>query len=286
MNKKYIIILIGICMILAGIFFYKNQSGNKDIITLYGNIEIRQVNLSFQVGGKIQEMKKEEGDYVKSGELLALLDNKDYADNYRIAQATVLQTKAILEDNRLKYERSKQLLSDKAISQQTFDTAKYAFDQAKANYDAAIAQESYTKNQLAYTKLTAPEDGIITVRVAEPGATVGAGQNVYTLSKHKPVWVRAFVNETELGNIRYGMKAQIQTDSKDLSTNKPKTYTGTIGYISPVAEFTPKTVQSTDLRTNLVYRIRVYVDEVDDFLRQGMPTTIIINLKSDGTGNN
>lgn len=112
----------------------------------------------------------------------------------------------------------------------------------------------------------------------EPGATVNKGQVVYTIAKTKPVWIRAYVNESDLGNIKYGMKARVLTDSKDPKTGQNREYEGRIGYISPVAEFTPKTVESTDLRTDLVYRIRVYVDEIDDFLRQGMPTTIKINL--------
>jgi HlyD family secretion protein len=99
------------------------------------------------------------------------------------------------------------------------------------------------------------------------------------VNKSEPVWVRAYVNEKDLGNIAYGMKARILTDSKDPLTGKRREYSGRIGYISPVAEFTPKTVQTQDLRTDLVYRIRVYADEIDGFLRQGMPTTVKINLK-------
>ena len=99
--------------------------------------------------------------------------------------------------------------------------------------------------------------GTVTVRVQEPGATVNKGQIVYTISKTKPVWIRAYVNETDLGNIKYGQQATVFTDSVDPKTGKHREYQGYIGYISPVAEFTPKTVQSTDLRSSLVYRIRV-----------------------------
>ena len=116
------------------------------------------------------------------------------------------------------------------------------------------------------------------MRVQEPGATVNKSQTVYTISKTKPVWIRAYINETDLGNIKYGMKAKVFTDSINPQTGKQREYDGYVGYISPVSEFTPKTVQSTDLRTSLVYRIRVYVDDIDEYLRQGMPTTIKINL--------
>lgn len=287
MNKKFLAIGAAICVVLAGCYYFLTQGKvDKTKLTLYGNIEIRQVNLSFQVPGKIEKMLKEEGDNVKAGETIAVLDAKDYQANYNKAVAAVAQTRALQADAKLKFERNEALFEKKAVSQQTYDSAKYAYDQAVANHQSALAQEVYTKNQLVYTELVAPEEGIVTVRVAEPGATVAATQTVYTLSKTKPVWIRAFVNETELGNIKHGMQATILTDTKDPNTGKKRSYTGRIGYISPTAEFTPKAVQSTDLRTSLVYRIRVYVDDIDDFLRQGMPTTIVIDLTSNGKNSN
>jgi len=287
MNKKLLTVGAVICIAAAGCYhFLKEGTIDKTKLTLYGNIEIRQVNLSFQVPGKIEKMLKEEGDKVKAGEMVAVLDAKDYRANHNMAVAAAAQTKALEADAKLKYERNDTLFQQKAVSKQTYDSAKYAYEQATANYQAAVAKEVYTKNQLDYTELYAPEEGIVTVRVTEPGATVAATQTIYTLSKNKPVWIRAFVNETELGNIKHGMKARVITDTKDPNTGKKRSYTGRIGYISPTAEFTPKSVQSTDLRTSLVYRIRVYVNDIDDFLRQGMPTTIEIDLKSDGQNSN
>ena len=96
----------------------------------------------------------------------------------------------------------------------------------------------------------------------------------YTLALTEPKWVRAYVNEPQLGKIRPGMKAQVRTDS---APDKP--IAGRIGYISSVAEFTPKTVQTTDLRTDLVYEIRVLVDDPQDSLRLGMPATVDIDLQ-------
>ncbi len=287
MSKKNLMIGAAICIILVGCYYFFTQGKvDKTKLTLYGNIEIRQVNLSFQVPGNIEKMLKEEGDKVNAGETIAILDAKDYRANHDKAVAAVAQTKALQADANLKFERNQTLFEKKAVSQQTYDSAKYAYDQAVANYQSALAQEVYTKNQLDYTELVAPEEGIVTVRVAEPGATVAATQTVYTLSKNKPVWIRAFVNETELGNIKHGMQATILTDTNDPNTGKKRSYVGRIGYISPTAEFTPKAVQSTDLRTSLVYRIRVYVDDIDDFLRQGMPTTIVIDLTSNGKNSN
>ena len=166
------------------------------------------------------------------------------------------------------------------MSKQECETLLNTKDKTKADYEAAQAAERFAKNQLDYTKMYAPEDGIITVRVQEPGATVNKSQPVYTIAKTKPVWIRAYVNETDLGNIKYGMEVNVYTDTIDPKTGSKREYKGSIGYISPVAEFTPKTVQSTDIRTSLVYRIRVYIDDTDEYLRQGMPTTIKINLNN------
>lgn len=278
MKKRAIVAILILLIIAAAVCLLTKKKPNHDELTLYGNIEIRQVDLSFQVPGQISLMLKEEGDSVKKGELVALLDDRDYKSNLAKAAADVLKTSALSKDASSKYARQAPLCADSTVSKQECDTLLNTKNKTKADYDAAVAQKTFAKNQLDYTKIYAPDDGTITVRVQEPGATVNKGQVVYTIAKTKPVWIRAYVNESDLGNIKYGMKARVLTDSKDPKTGQNREYEGRIGYISPVAEFTPKTVESTDLRTDLVYRIRVYVDEIDDFLRQGMPTTIKINL--------
>ncbi len=278
MKKKIIAVFLLLLIIGASAFFLTRKKENPNELTLYGNVEIRQVDLSFQVGGQIVKMLKEEGDSVKKGELVATLDNRDYKSNLEKADADVAKTLALKNDAEDKFNRNAPLVSDETISKQDYETLLNTKNKSAADYKGAIAQKNFAKNQLDYTKIYAPDDGIVMVRVQEPGATVAKGQTVYTISKSKPVWVRAYVNETDLGNIKYGMNVKVLTDSVDPQTGKNREYVGKIGYISPVAEFTPKTVQSTDLRTSLVYRIRVYIDDVDEYLRQGMPTTIKINL--------
>ena len=284
--KKKIVILVLFCLI-AGlcVYFFLNKKENPNELTLYGNIEIRQVDMSFQVGGQIAKMLKEEGDKVHKGELIATLDDKDYKANFEKASAETAKTLALKTDAEDKFKRNAPLVDDNTISKQDYETLLNTKDKANADFQAATAQKNFAKNQLDYTKIYAPDDGIILVRVQEEGATVNKGQIVYSISKTKPVWVRAFVNETDLGNIKYGMNVKVYTDSVNPETGKKREYNGKIGFISPVAEFTPKTVQSTDLRTSLVYRIRVYIDDIDDFLRQGMPTTIKVDLSSANSEN-
>lgn len=279
MKKKSVIILL-LIIILSVFFILKNKKSNPNELTLYGNVEIRQVDMSFQVAGQIEKLLKEEGDTVKKGELIALLDNRDYIADYEKATADVDRALALQNDAVSKFNRNAPLVAGNTISKQEYDTLSNTKDKTIADYKASVANQTYAKNQLDYTKLYAKDDGIIMTRVQEEGATVAKGQTVYSISKTKPVWIRAYVNETELGNIKYGMKVKVFTDTINPITGKNRQYNGYIGYISPIAEFTPKTVQSTDLRTSLVYRIRVYIDDIDDFLRQGMPATIKIDLKS------
>ena len=244
--KVLTILIIILAIICAGIYYYKIYNKKTNELTLYGNVEIRQVDLSFQVAGRILKMLKEEGDSVKGGELVAIMDDRDYKADFDKNSAEVERTKAISENAASQYERQAPLCTDDTVSKQDCDTLLNNKKETLAAYNSAVASKQDSKNKLDYTKVYAPEEGIITTRIQEPGANVTVGQPVYTLSNRE--------------------------------------YNGWEGYISPVAEFTPKTVQTEDLRTDLVYRIRVYVNDIDPYLRQGMPTTIKINL--DGNNKN
>ena len=287
MKKKILLLIIVILAVIICFFALKKENKeNETELTLYGNIEIRQVDLSFQVPGLVSKLLKEEGDTVKKGELVAVMDESDYDANFKRATAEVDRTLAVQKDATDKYNRYAPLGVDDTVSKQEVESLYNAQNKANAYYKAAVANKDYLSNQLKYTKLYAPEDGTIMVRVVEPGSNVQKGQPVYTMAKTNPVWVRAYINEKELGNIKYGQKVNVYTDTVNPQTGEKREYKGQIGYISPVAEFTPKTVQSTDIRTDLVYRIRVYIDDTDEFLRQGMPVTIKVDLTSEDNQDN
>jgi len=141
-------------------------------------------------------------------------------------------------------------------------------DEADANEQRAGVQVDQGKLQLADARLIAPADGTILTRAAEPGTMLTAASTVYTLSLDAPVWVRAYAAESELGRLAPGTAVKIFTDSRQTP------YDGTVGFVSPTAEFTPKNVETADLRTALVYRLRIVVSNPDGALRQGMPVTI------------
>lgn len=145
---------------------------------------------------------------------------------------------------------------------------------AQAKLQSEIAVLSAARKDLADTKLYAPADGVIQARILEPGDMATPQIPVFTLALDNPVWVRAYLPEPELGKVALGMTAWITTDSFP-----GQRFRGWVGFISPVAQFTPKSVETTQLRSQLVYLVRVYACNPDHRLRLGMPATVDIPLK-------
>lgn len=280
-NKKIIVLIVIIVAIITGIWWYLRPAPQDTThLTLYGNVDIRQSNVSFQVPGQVTKMYFEEGDTVHKGDLVAELDDADYRLQEMQAESQVAQSNATMVQAQSVYDKYAVLFQQGAIAQLTYETSENTYHQSQAAYNAALKAKDLLTRQSEYSKLYALENGIVTARLTEPGSIVAKGTAIYTISIPKPIWVRTYVSEKSLGNIYEGMPVKVVTDSTNLQTGDKKSYEGRIGYISPVSEFTPKTVQTTDLRTDLVYMIRVYIDQPDSFLRQGMPVTMTIDLRS------
>ncbi|MNC07386.1 putative efflux pump membrane fusion protein [compost metagenome] len=141
--------------------------------------------------------------------------------------------------------------------------------QSDAQLEGAKAALASAELALADAVLTAPSDGILFTRAIETGSMVQPGATAFNLSLTAPVWVRAYVEEPWLGHFPSGAHVTLTTDSRP---DKP--YQGVVGFVSPTAEFTPKSVETPDLRTHLVYRLRIVVQDPDSALRQGMPVTV------------
>ncbi|MCA9256330.1 MAG: efflux RND transporter periplasmic adaptor subunit [Phycisphaerales bacterium] len=148
-------------------------------------------------------------------------------------------------------------------------------NEARARLAARRAERELLDRRMKDTSLTAPDAGVIQSRILEPGEFATPARPVVTLALPDPKWIRAFVPEPDLGKIHQGMNAEVHSDSFP-----ERAFEGWIGFISPTAEFTPKSVQTTDLRTSLVYEIRVYVRDPDDQLRQGQPVTVRVNTSN------
>jgi HlyD family secretion protein len=143
---------------------------------------------------------------------------------------------------------------------------------AERHLEALQANLSLLEIRLGDTTLKAPKAGVIESRILEPGEMAGPTRPVFVLALTDPKWVRAYIPEPELGRIRLGMKASVLSDSYP-----GKSIDGWVGFISPVAEFTPRSVETEDLRTKLVYEARVFVHDDRDMLRLGMPVTVLID---------
>ena len=270
MKKTILTIITTVIVVLCGIFAYHKLYVKDTTIKLFGNVDIKQVNVAFRTGGRIENLLVEEGTKVKKGDLLAAIDEEPVFNklNQAKAQQELARIKKEQADRYL--GRNLELCKQQTISQQECDNILSQSEEANAyyNYMKAVADEAET----AYndTKLYAPEDGTILIKVQENGAMIGAGTPVYTLSLNNKTIAKVYVDGNNLGRIKIGERAQIYAQSLN------KVYNGHIGFISPVAEFTPKNIETESLRTDLVYRLRVIVDDADDYLKQGMPITVLI----------
>jgi HlyD family secretion protein len=278
-------------------------------ILLSGNIEAHQSVLSFaQVQAPVVTLPFDEGTVVAAGTVLARLDDRLYRQqaeidraNVEVARAqqavnesslaaaehTVASDQFDLSQKQSDYDRAEALVRSNAVSRQSRDQALTAAQQAaatlardqamvrqananialaRANVDAAAAKLAYDEVLLSYTTLVAPFPGVIAVRQAELGQLAGPGVAIFTLDDLDHVWLRAYVNEPDLGRVRLGQEAVVTTD-----TYPGKRYKGRVSFISPEAEFTPKTVETHAERVTLVYRIRIDIDNPTHELLPGMP---------------
>ncbi len=150
--------------------------------------------------------------------------------------------------------------------------------EAEAQLKTLNAELAIQEYLLSQTQLIAPSDAVVRSRLQEPGDMASPQRTTYLLALNEKKWIRAYIQETQLGFIKPGMNVAVSIDS---FPNKP--INGQIGFISSVAELTPKTVQAAELRTSLLYEIRVYVNDNEDILRMGMPATVKIDTKSINT---
>jgi len=238
-------------------------------------------------------------------QILARLEAGSRPEEIDQARAEAAAAAAEAESARATYERQRKMLEQHVTSPETAEVARAAarsatartkaaqaalalllagprqedIAQARAELQARRASLGLARERLADTVLYAPADGVVRDRLLEPGDIASPQTPVITLAMIDPVWVRAWLPEPALGKVAPGMTAEIQTDSYP-----GKSYAGWVGYISPTAEFTPKNVESPELRTRLVYQMRVFATNPEGELRLGMPVTVIIPLGQTGGG--
>ena len=300
-----------------------HRRGGADELTVYGNVDLRQVDLPFNGSERIAEVMAQEGDHVRRGQVLARLDTSRLAPQVAQAQAQADAQQAVVDrfhngsrpeeiaqaranlisaeadamNYRRQYQRQRVLWESDATSKETYDNAgataataaakvelnrkslelalagprKEDVAQAEAQLRGDQAQLAYLRQQLADAELLAPLDAVVRSRLMEPGEMASPQKPVFSLAITDPKWVRAYVSESELGRVHPGMRAFVAVDAF-----RDRRFDGWVGFVSPIAEFTPKAVQTEELRTSLVYEIRVFVKDPADELRLGMPATVYL----------
>jgi HlyD family secretion protein len=235
---------------------------------------------------------------------VARLHNGSRPEEIAQAKANLESAKANAVNARKQFERSTTLLFKGSGTQQDNDTTKAAagvadaqvevnqkaldlailgprqedIDQAEAQLRGNEAQLAYLQQQLADAELRAPLDSVVRSRLMEPGEMASPQRPVFSLAIVDPKWVRTYVSERNLGQARTGMRATVTVDSFP-----GRVFDGWVGFVSPVAEFTPKAVETTELRTSLLYEVRVFVKDPGNDLPLGMPATVHLQLNANDT---
>jgi len=397
--KKRIPLFLLFLLVAAFLIYFliKNQkTGEKSGLWVSGSIELTEVDCAFKISGAIEELRFDEGDSVREGDLIARLDDRELQDRREKAEASlrmaesrasqlpiaiehqernsqglinqakaqlaatqarlkellvgsrpqeieearaaVDQARSELRKATLEWERAQRLFKTQTISKQRWDATKAAFEMAKAQHERArekyklikegprketiqaarsevaqaraglqvaeatrlrveeLKQELKTaqaqvrvaradlnlaETLITETRLCAPISGIVLSKNMERGEIALPGSSILTLGDLKRVWLRAYINEPDLGRITLGQSVEVFTD-----TYPNKVYPGRLAFISSQSEFTPKQIQTKEERVKLVYRIKIDIDNPLMELKSGMPADARIILGDDSESQN
>jgi len=285
-------------------------AGHSDqAIVLSGNIEAHESQLSFKsVQSRVVQLPFDEGQWVRQGTVVAVVDNQDLKQQVSIADAAlavqqrqldaagksleaahrvVEVDRADVAQRGLDLQRALDLEQHGFVSKAALDAARTATTQSAAVLARDLALEEVARRNLkvveasshsaeqsvqlsrimeSYSTLRAPFDGVILARQAELGEVVAPGTPIVTIADLDHVWLRAYLNETDLGRVKLGQSVTVTTD-----THPDKRIEGRISFISSQAEFTPKSVETHAERVTLVYRVKIDIDNPDHLLVPGMP---------------
>ena len=335
MIRKVLILVVLVAICVGGWYYYRNNVKREPApLTLYGNVDARQLNLSFLISERIESIVPEEGFAVRKGDLLGTLETVRIQDRINAAEAVIKSGRAAVdaasalydkskngsrkEDIAMvrfgnaaieaklaaaetEYQRQKKLAESDAVSvrekqsaeaeyfflkagsqalqsylakltagerSEDIAAAKARLEQARADLSRAEAELAILHRQLADAKLFAPCDGVVRNRLLEPGELASPQKPVLTLAVVSPKWIRIYLPETCLVRVKTGEKCDVRFDGAE------HPFAGWVGFISPTAEFTPKNIETPELRTSLVYEARVFVEDPENELKLGAPATV------------
>jgi len=234
------------------------------------------------------------------------LENGFRKEDIARADAAVGRVKADAERLKADFARQETLFQREVISRRDFDAAKAAYESSRAALREAVAQQELmhrgprreqidaararlgqsrealelARTRLGYTTLSSPMAGLVLAKHVEPGEQVAAGTPIISVGDMANTWMRAYIAETDLGRVKVGQKARVKSD-----TWPDRRYEGTVSFISPEAEFTPKSVQTEKERVKLVYRIKITIPNPTMELKPGMPVDAEIATGGRESGN-
>ena len=262
-------------------------------LTVAGTVEIREVRLAPLAAGRLVRVAKDEGDTVRAGDTVAVLDQPglEALIEQRRAQALAAaartaEVEAALADSQRAAEdlrRTTPLRASGVVSPQQFDALKAAATAAAARLQtvrAAVRESSAARAALAAAvairdqlTLVAPEDGVVLSRYAEPGEAVTAGVPVLSIGLVNRPWIRAYVGERFIARLKIGQPAAVRVDGYP-----ERRFTGRVSQIASRAEFTPRAALTERERADLVFGIKVAVDDTGGRLKAGMPVDLELTL--------
>ncbi len=270
-----ILAVAGVVAVASVVVFSRDRP--EDRLFASGTVEATEVALAFRVPGVLAKRPVDEGQQVKVGELLAVLDEREGAARLAQTEAAVRRASANHWNLSDQAKRSDTLFDGGAVSQEQRDRDVTAANVAQAQLKEAEAAARVARVALEDMRLTSPVDAVVTRTHAEVGETVAAGRPVVTLTNLNRPWVRVYVPETAIGRVRLGSVADITVDSFP-----DRVFKGRVTYVASQAEFTPKNVQTQEERVKLVFAVDVTADNPDDTLKPGMPADVVIYTPENG----
>jgi HlyD family secretion protein len=292
--KSYVVIFL---LSLIGLNGCSEDESNN--LSGSGILEAKEVLISAKLAGTIIDLPVHEGDIVQEVEVIAQIDTeKIYLQKKQLlaglnelkltiqnAQRGVDLAKDNMDNMKKKYNRIKSLLNENSVTQQQYDDIETAYKAAQSEYDNAITslkalrakeeqviiQIELSEIQMQDAKITAPIHGTVIEKYVEQGEIARPGGSVVSLADLQNMWIKIYFKETELGKIKLNGNAELQINSYP-----HRTFPGRISWISPKAEFTPKNVQTKDARADLVYAVKIEVENSEGILKIGMPADVIL----------
>jgi HlyD family secretion protein len=290
-------------MILAlSVLTWSCGENNNNLISGSGTIEATEVVVSAAGTGEIIHLATDEGRSVIAGDTLAVIDHekiliqleanasglRELAISYQMAQKDKEKAQLQFENQEKKYLRMKALLAKESTTQQQYDDSYTAYEitqtqlQASSNQlelihakrDQLLATNRLLQTQVKDAYILAPLTGVILKKYHERGEFIVPGIALFRIADLSKVWLKIYISEVQLGNVKLNQRADILVDSFP-----DKSFVGRVVWISPKAEFTPKNVQTQEARLNLVYGVKVEVENPEQQLKIGMPADVKITLE-------